>query len=317
MGSIATIIFSRLMREKMQPIPFGVPGEQIPIGVSAFLFLSCEKVISETPGRFLILRELLYDRVSEIYCFSIVFFGLTFRFSSRTIKCKILEKGGAVTVQFLKKTFPWLLAAAAFIGLSWYLSQAVTPRQLQSLLEDLGPMAALGYIALFAVLPAFFFPVAVLALAGGLLFGLVWGSVYTFLGAIINCALMFLMARYIGREKIRAMVHRRLPVQWQKRLEGLGGKEGALLLIILRLIPAVPYNLINYAFGLTEMKLSTYLLFSAIGIIPGTLAFINIGDKALDPASPDFWIAIGLLAGLLVITALLGKKLYPKEKEHE
>lgn len=178
-------------------------------------------------------------------------------------------------------------------------------------------MAAAGYIALFAVLPAFFFPVAVLALAGGLLFGLVWGSIYTFVGAIINCALMFLLARYVGREKIRSLVRRRLPIPWQKRLDGLGGREGALLLIILRLIPAVPYNLINYAFGLTEMKLSAYLLFSAIGIVPGTLAFINIGDKALDPASPDFWIALGLLALLLAVTALLGKKLYPKEKKHE
>ena len=178
-------------------------------------------------------------------------------------------------------------------------------------------MVAVCYIGLFTLLPAFFFPVAALALAGGLLFGLVRGSIYTFVGALLNCALMFLLARYIGREKIRALVRKKLLQPWQKRLEGLGGREGALLLVILRLIPAVPYNLINYAFGLTEMKLSTYLIFSAIGIIPGTLAFINIGDKALDPASPDFLIAIGLLIALLAVTALLGRKLYPKEKEHE
>ena len=178
-------------------------------------------------------------------------------------------------------------------------------------------MAAVCYIGLFTLLPAFFFPVAVLALAGGLLFGLVRGSIYTFVGALLNCALMFLLARYVGREKIRALIQKKLPHPWQRRLEGLGGREGALLLVILRLIPAVPYNLINYAFGLTEMKLSTYLIFSAIGIIPGTLAFINIGDKALDPASQDFWIAIGLLIALLAVTALLGRKLYPKEKEHE
>lgn len=178
-------------------------------------------------------------------------------------------------------------------------------------------MAAVGYIALFTLLPAFFFPVAVLALAGGLLFGLLWGSVYTFLGAILNCALMFLTARYLGRERVRALVRRKLPTQWQRKLEGFGDREGALLLVVLRLIPAVPYNLINYAFGLTEMKLTTYLFFSAIGIIPGTLAFINIGDKALSPGSPDFWVAIGLLLLLLFITALLGKKCFPKEKEHE
>ena len=178
-------------------------------------------------------------------------------------------------------------------------------------------MAAVCYIGLFTLLPAFFFPVAALALAGGLLFGLVRGSIYTFVGALLNCALMFLLARYVGREKIRALVRKKLPQPWQRRLEGLGGREGALLLVILRLIPAVPYNLINYAFGLTEMKLSVYLIFSAIGIIPGTLAFINIGDKALDPASPDFLISIGLLIALLAVTALLGRKLYPKEKEHE
>ena len=178
-------------------------------------------------------------------------------------------------------------------------------------------MAAVCYIGLFTLLPAFFFPVAALALAGGLLFGLLRGSIYTFVGALLNCALMFLLARYVGREKIRALVRKKLPQPWQRRLEGLGGREGALLLVILRLIPAVPYNLINYAFGLTEMKLSVYLIFSAIGIIPGTLAFINIGDKALDPASPDFLISIGLLIALLAVTALLGRKLYPKEKEHE
>ena len=93
------------------------------------------------------------------------------------------------------------------------------------------------------------------------------------------------------------------------------GVPGLALLILLRLIPAVPYNLINYAFGLTAMPFRTYLAASAIGIIPGTLAFINIGDKALDITSPDFWIALGLLGALLLATALLGKAIFPKEKK--
>ena len=220
------------------------------------------------------------------------------------------------TRKSVKNGMPWLMAGLAFAAIGWYLTKLATPQQLQTVLEGLGPMAAVGYIILFAVLPAFFFPVAVLALAGGLLFGLLWGSVYTFVGAMLNCGLMFCMARYAGREKVRALVQRKLPLQWQRRLDGLGGKKGALLLIVLRLIPAVPYNLINYAFGLTEMKLPVYLLGSALGIIPGTLAFINIGDKALDPGSGDFWIAISLLAALLLVTALLGKRLFPEEKEH-
>ena len=153
-----------------------------------------------------------------------------------------------------------------------------------------------------------------LALAGGLLFGLIWGSIYTFLGAILNCTLMFLLARYVGREKVEHLIQSKLSPVWQQRLSGLNSGRGFLLLIVLRLIPAVPYNLINYAFGLTAMSYRTYILASAIGIIPGTLAFINIGDKALDVTSPDFWIAIGLLLLLLAVTGLLSKKIFPKDK---
>ena len=205
----------------------------------------------------------------------------------------------------------------ALIALTVWAGSVITPEELHSALSGLGPWAALAYVGLFVLLPAFFFPVAVLALAGGLLFGLWWGSLYTFLGAVLNCSLMFFLARYMGREKIENLVRKKLSPRWQERLSSLAGKEGFGLLIILRLIPAVPYNLVNYAFGLTAMPFRTYLAASAIGIIPGTLAFINIGDKALEPSSPGFWLAVGLLLLLLVVTALLGKKCFPKEKNHE
>ena len=210
-----------------------------------------------------------------------------------------------------RKSLLMILLSGAAGLLCWYLGTLVSPQQLQQFLQELGSWAAIGYIALFTILPAFFFPVAVLALAGGLLFGLWWGSLYTFLGAILNCTLMFFLARYVGRKRVEDLIRRKLTLQWQKRLEDLNSSGGFLLLILLRLIPAVPYNLINYAFGLSSMGYGTYILASAIGIIPGTFAFINIGDKALDVTSPDFWIAIGLLLLLLAVTGILGKKMYP------
>lgn len=213
-----------------------------------------------------------------------------------------------------KKTAVLLVLLIALAALTWKLSTWLTPQQLQQALQQTGGWAPVLYIGLFVLLPAFFFPVAVLALAGGLLFGLWWGSVYTFIGAVLNCALMFLLARYVGRSQVQRLVEQKLSPQWQRRLQMADGKEGFLLLIILRLIPAVPYNLINYTFGLTGISFSSYLLASAIGIIPGTFAFINIGDKTLEAASPSFWIAIGLLVLLLVVTGLLGKKLFPGQK---
>ena len=213
-----------------------------------------------------------------------------------------------------KKTAVLLVLLIALAALTWKLSTWLTPQQLQQALQQTGGWAPVLYIGLFVLLPTFFFPVAVLALAGGLLFGLWWGSVYTFIGAVLNGALMFLLARYVGRSQVQRLVEQKLSPQWQRRLQMADGKEGFLLLIILRLIPAVPYNLINYTFGLTGISFSSYLLASAIGIIPGTFAFINIGDKTLEAGSPSFWIAIGLLVLLLVVTGLLGKKLFPGQK---
>ena len=213
-----------------------------------------------------------------------------------------------------RKTLGILLVCGLLGLLCWYLGTLLSPQELQTGLQKLGPWAPAGYIALFTVLPAFFFPVAVLALAGGLLFGLWWGSLYTFIGAILNCTLMFFLARYAGRKQVESLIRKKLDPVWQNRLQDLNSSRGFVLLIVLRLIPAVPYNLINYAFGLSAMKYAAYILASAIGIIPGTFAFINIGNKVLDVTSPDFWLAIGLLLALLAVTAFLGKKLYPNNK---
>lgn len=215
----------------------------------------------------------------------------------------------------LKKTFLLVLCFALLGIFCWYVGTLITPQELQSALLHLGNWASFGYIGLFTLLPAFFFPVAVLALAGGLLFGLWRGAVYTFIGAVLNCTLMFFLARYAGRKQVEALIQKKMSPEWQQRLQNLNSGGGFVLLIILRLIPAVPYNLINYAFGLSAMTWPTYILASAIGIIPGTFAFINIGDKALDVTSPDFWIAVGLLLLLLVVTAALGKKLYPNDNK--
>ncbi len=211
-----------------------------------------------------------------------------------------------------------LIAAAAIllmIGLYWLIFSGVTPEDIQGLVQRAGPWAPAAYIGLFALLPAFFFPVAVLALAGGLLFGLGLGSLYTFIGAIINCALMFILSRYVGRKQVEKFIAAKLSPFWQDKLNKAGGKEGFLLLVILRLIPAMPYNLINYTYGLTPMGFGAYMLGSAIGIIPGTLVFINIGDKAWDISSPSFWLAIGLLVLLLAVTAFLGKRLFPNNEK--
>ena len=74
----------------------------------------------------------------------------------------------------------------------------------------------------------------------------------------------------------------------------------------------MPYNLINYAFGLTDISFGAYMLASGLGIIPGTFVFINIGDKAQQTASPAFWIAWGCWGLCASSRPLLGRRLFPE-----
>jgi uncharacterized membrane protein YdjX (TVP38/TMEM64 family) len=214
------------------------------------------------------------------------------------------------------KTILGMIVAGILTLLPAFLFSGASSQSLQTIISSFGLFAPVVYIAAFALLPVVFFPVAILAVAGGLLFGLGLGSLYTLLGASINCALMFLLSRSVGRAKIQSLVERRVSPVWQERLSQSSGRNGFFLLIILRLIPAVPYGLINYAFGLTEMRFGPYMVASMIGIIPGTLVFINLGDKALDVTSPAFWIAVGLIVALFVVTLILGRQLFPDTKRN-
>lgn len=88
------------------------------------------------------------------------------------------------------------------------------------------------------------------------------------------------------------------------------------LFFLFRLIPLVSYNLINYISGLTEIKFINYMLTTIIGIIPGTVVFLNVGDKSLDIGSPEFIQAVIWLA-LLMIFSTLALKIYLKREKHD
>lgn len=213
------------------------------------------------------------------------------------------------------KTLLVLVALGVLTLLPAFVFSGATSQSVQTLVTSFGVFAPIAYVVLFALLPVVFFPVAILAVAGGLMFGLVRGSVYTLLGAAINCALMFLLSRFVGHRKIQSLVEQRMRPFWQERLALASGRSGFFLLFLLRLIPAVPYGLINYAFGLSEMRFWPYMLASVVGIIPGTIVFINLGDKAFDITSPSFWIAVALIVLLFVVTLFLGKKLFPNSNQ--
>ncbi|WP_346894953.1 TVP38/TMEM64 family protein [Clostridium sp. UBA7503] len=187
--------------------------------------------------------------------------------------------------------------------------RGLTPEILRNYIGDFGYLAPFIYILCFTILPIAFFPVPILALAAGLLFGFLPGTIYTLIGAVLNSAIMFLMAKVLAKDAVTNLLQRKLPENWSSFLFNLDEKRGFGIIFILRLIPAMPYNLINYGAGLTSIKFSSYMLATILGILPGTLVFLNIGNQALNIHNPAFMVSIILLILLTIFSLILGKRI--------
>jgi len=121
-------------------------------------------------------------------------------------------------------------------------------------------------------------------------------------GATAGATAAFLIGRRLGRDDLQAIAGRHLG-----RLDSLLERQGFLAVLYLRLIPVVPFNALNYAAGVTGVRLRDYVAATAIGIIPGTYAYAALGSTIDRPSSPQFWAAVALLVVLAVGAPLVGR----------
>lgn len=180
-------------------------------------------------------------------------------------------------------------------------------KEIKLFLDSLGLLAPIVYIILFTFVPLTFFPDSVLAIAGGMAFGLLRGTVLTMIGALCGGSLAFFITRYLGQEVIKRFVKKDISI-----LSKHAKEKGFLVVLILRLIPLVPFDVISYSAGLSEIRYKDFLLATLLGIIPGVVVFSNIGDKSLEAGSPGFYISIALLIILLVTSVLVKNKFFKK-----
>ncbi|MBZ8134067.1 VTT domain-containing protein [Afifella sp. IM 167] len=165
-----------------------------------------------------------------------------------------------------------------------------------------GLLAPLAYLALYAAGTVAFLPGALFALAGGALFGPVWGSLLNLVGATIGASLAFLIARYLAGDWVAARTGGRL-----KRLIDGVEAEGWRFVAFVRLVPLFPFNLTNYALGLTQISFRSYAITSFICMAPGAIAYTWLGHAGREALAGDASaIRYGLLAlGLLAAIAFL------------
>ena len=177
-------------------------------------------------------------------------------------------------------------------------------------LEDLirswgmwGVLTSIGLMILHSFVP---FPAEFLALANGMLYGPIWGTVVTWVGAMLGASLAFALARALGRPFVAGIVAKK---NWHQ-LDEWSGSHGAYVLLTLRLIPVIAFNLINYTAGLTRVSWWTFLWTTGIGILPLTVAMVVMGDS-LDRIPWHVWalLLLGIAAMWLVIVRLRRKVL--------
>lgn len=195
---------------------------------------------------------------------------------------------------------------AAIMLVAVFLMQKIGVSELRELIGEHVLFAPMIYVLCFAILPIFLFPVPILAVVAGAVFGLFAGSLYTIIGAMINSVLMFYIARFLGFRAVSDFTQN----SKSKILKTLGEPGGKFsLILILRLMPLVPYNALNYACGVMNVSLREYVVATFVGIVPATFIMVNLGEKALDMRSNGFIIACVLMAALVVLSSWGAKKI--------
>lgn len=190
-----------------------------------------------------------------------------------------------------------VIAALKISGASAWLE----PERLQGLISGYGYWAPLIYIMLYSAAPALFMPGLPLTILGGLLFGPVWGVVYTIIGATSGACVAFLVARYLGREWISTKMS---GPRWEK-LDADVAHHGWKIVALTRLIPLFPFNLLNYAFGITRIPFLHYALTSFICMLPATIAYVSLSSSVGQLFKGELSVEFGIGLGLIVLLSLL------------
>ena len=142
--------------------------------------------------------------------------------------------------------------------------------------DNLGAIAPIAFMLIYVVATVAFLPGSILTLGAGVLFGIVKGSVFVFLGATIGATLAFLVGRYLARSWVSDKIAGN---QKFSAIDRAVGKEGLKIVLLTRLSPIFPFNLLNYGLGVTGVSLKDYVL-GSVGMIPGTIMYVYIGSLA-------------------------------------
>jgi uncharacterized membrane protein YdjX (TVP38/TMEM64 family) len=190
------------------------------------------------------------------------------------------------------------------VGILWVLTHRalLRPESIGLAIRALGGWAPIGFILIYAFGTVLFFPGSILSLLGGAVFGPVWGTAWNLAGATLGATIAFVLARTVAGEWVARRVGGRL----RQLVDGVTA-EGWRFVALMRLVPLVPFNLLNYALGLTGISLGAYVLTSVVCMLPGAMAYTWLGYAGRSAAAGNgSALRYGLLGlGVLAIIAFM------------
>jgi len=157
--------------------------------------------------------------------------------------------------------------------------------------DGIGPLAPLAFVAVSSLLTPLMFPGPLLAGASGLLFGTALGFPVTLAGAVLGACLAFMISRSVAPDAVEQLAGPRL-----KAIEELVSRRGFVSVLYARIAPGVPYSLVNYAAGLTRIRLAVFAAATALGTAPRAFAYTALGGSLGNLRSPEAAIAVAVLA---------------------
>lgn len=210
-----------------------------------------------------------------------------------------------------KKWLILIICAALLILLVYWLQQnykGFSPQEFRNWIMQWGWLAPFLFIVLYTMRPFVLFPSSIFAITSGLSFGFYWGSLFTYIGSLGGGLITYYAINRLGRFKKNK--------QWKnERYEKIRSKierEGFRYVLLLRLLPVLNYDLVSYLTSITKIRFKDYAIATAIGIIPGTLAYTYLGTSMTAGSKEVVWIGTTLLFIIVGLPLLFKKKMKAK-----
>ena len=222
----------------------------------------------------------------------------------------MVQRNGAIARIVI---FASIIAVAVFAA--WRIGLLNDPERARDTLRNLRQIRSLPviFIALYTMIAALGVPPVIVTLAGGAVFGATLGTFYSWIGALLGAIGGYALARWLGGNAIRNLLGRH-----QDKLNKLQDKATFASLFRLRVNPIVPYNVLNFAFGLSKVSFRDYFLATAVGVLPATAVYAYFADSVIAGAtrarSRALWhIAI---AGVVMILLSYGPTLWRRMRRY-